>query len=621
MNIWQNIRERRFAQFVAAYMAVGWGALQVVDQLVDREVLGNLWYRLALVVFIAGFPASMIISWYHGAKHHQKVRAPEVWLLAVVGLLTVGAGAWVVRTYEPTDPASVARRLRASALDELTETEDPRRIAVLYFQPRSTDEEVPFLAAGLTETLINELDAVDALHVVSRNGVAPYRGKAVPADSIGRALRVGTIVDGTVAVSEDQIRVNVSFLNANTGEQFGRTLVQRPRTELFELQDDLAEEVSSFLRGLLGEELEVIERRAGAENVEAWRLLQRARAATDHADDLSDADEVDAAWNELGVADSLLAAAERAAPEWVDPTVQRGWLAYRRSRWGGATEQVEASKWIESGLDHARVALQLAPDDPDALELRGTLRYWRYLLDLESDPAAAQRLFEDAEADLRRSIEVNPDQAGAWAILSHLLLNKAETSEAKMAASRAYQADAYLRSADTILWRLYTTSYDLEDQPEAKHWCEELGRRFPDHPRYVECQLFQMTMHNAEPDVDKAWELADDMVQLRPAPEVEFSRRWAHLAVAAVLARADLADSARAVAYRSRGDASVDPTRDLAYLEAFVRTLVGDHDEAITLLGQFVAAVGAERSDIEFWWFSGLRGEPRYQALLATVGG
>lgn len=615
MSILGKIRERRFAQYVAVYTAGAWGALQVVDQLVDREVLGNLWYRLALVLFVAGIPAAMIVSWYHGSKGDQKVVAREVWLLAIVGALALGTGARVVQTYEPTDPASVAKRLRASALEGLAETEDPRRIAVMYFQPRSTDEEVPFLAAGLTETLIDELSQIDVLHVVSRNGVAPYRGEVLPADSIGRALQVGTIVDGTVALSEDQIRVNVSFLNGNTGKQFGRTLVQRPRTELFQLQDDLAQEVSEFLRGLLGDELETIQRSAGAENPLAWELLQRARSAADQADALSDAGDTEKALVQLSLADSLLSDSEERAPQWVDPTVQRGWLDFRRSRLAGAMDQVKADLWIAAGMDRAQVALKLAPEDPDALELRGSLRYWRHLLDVVSDPDESQRLFDGAEADLRRSIALNKNQAGAWAMLSHLLLNKAETAEAKLAASEAYKADAYLRDADVVLWRLYSTSYDLDDPPEARHWCDELGRRFPDNPRFVECHLWQMTMRNTETDVDEAWKLADVMVKLRPADEEAFSRRWAAMAVAAVLARKGMADSARAVANRSRGNAAIDPTRDLVYVEAFVRTLIGDNQEAIGLLAEFMAAVGGSPSDIDYWWFDGLRDEPRYQVL------
>lgn len=620
VNILKDILDRRFAQYVAAYAAIGWGALQVVDQLVDREVLSDLWYRLALVVFLGGLPASMIISWYHGSRGDQKVMLREVWLLGLVGILTVVSGAWVVRTYEPDDPASVARRLRAAALEGIEETADPRRIAVMYFDARSAGEDVPFLAAGLTETLIEKLDAVEALDVVSRHGVSPYRGEAVPPDSIGRALRVGTIVDGTVAASADQIQVTLEFLNANTGQVITRAIVQRPRTEFFALQDDLAHEAAVFLRSRIGEQLELIEREGGIENVEAWQTLQRARAALDHADQLSAAGDFEAEWEELERADSLLAHAEEAAPQWVDPTIQRGWIDFRRSRWRGAMEQVEAGRWIEEGLEHAQVALQMMPDDAEALELRGKLRYWRYLLDLESDPDEAQRLLERAEADLRKAVAVDPGQAGAWDYLGHLSNAKGDVAQAKMAAMRAYQADAYMREADSILWRLFLASYDLGDRPEAEHWCDELGRRFPDDDRFMECQLWLMTMPGIEPDVDLAWELGDALVELSPAPDQELSRRWSRMAVAAVLARAGLEDSARAVARRNDHNPSVDPTHDLTYLEAFVRALAGDADEAVDLLAEYAAARAAGRSDLDFWWFEELRDEPRYQALLEAAG-
>ena len=618
--------DRRAPQLTGVYLAVSWAFLEFVDWGVNQYGLSSTLSSFVVSLLLLMLPTMIWLAWHHGAPGRDGWSRADALLvganiLVAAGILFLGAGFTVseLTTLDPVGDA--ARATRASALESLTETEDPRRIAVLYFEPRSPQEELPYLAAGLTETLITELRTVPALTVTSRNGSALFRDQVVAPDSIGRALKVGTLVDGTVALSDDRIRVNVSFVNAATGDQFGRTLLERPRTELFELQDDLAHEVAVFLRGLLGEELELIEQQAGGENVEAWDLLQRARAATDHADALSDARDMEAAWDQLGVADSHLAAAEELAPEWVDPTLQRGWLAFRRSRWGGATEQTEAARWIEEGMAHAQIALQLDPENADGLELRGKLEYWQWILDLEPDPEAAQQLFDQAEADLRQAIAINPDQAGAWDFLSHLLLNKAETAEGKMAASRAYQADAYLRNANVILSRLFDTSYDLEDQPEAEHWCDELGRRFPDDPRFPDCLLWKMTMHDAETDVDRAWELADALVLLRPSQEVEFSRRWAGMAVAAVLAREGMADSARAVAYRSQGDASIDPTRDLVYVEAFVRTLLGDNEEAIDLLAEFMAAVGGRPSDIDYWWFSGLRQEPRYQALLGSGGG
>jgi tetratricopeptide (TPR) repeat protein len=331
--------------------------------------------------------------------------------------------------------------------------------------------------------------------------------------------------------------------------------------------------------------------------------------------------EVEAAWERLGAADSLLAEAEGAAPNWVEPTVRRGWLAYLRSRWTGGSEQAEAERWIQEGMIHARIALQLAPEDPDALELRGTLQYWKWLLDLEPDPAAAEALFEAAEQDLRGAIAANSSQGGAWASLSHLLLNKGSTAEGKMAASRAYEADAYLQNADLILWRLFSTSYDLEDRVEADRWCRELGRRFPRDARFTECQLWGMTMHDSYVDADRAWELAEEYERMSSPETVELDRRWAGMAVAAALAQAGRADSARAVAERSRGGAAIDPARDLVYVEAFVRTALGDHDEALDLLTEYMAVVGPSSVEVlDHWWFDGLREEPRYQTLRGSGG-
>src|SRR5690606_12998533 len=51
---------------------------------------------------------------------------------------------------------------------------DPSSIAVLYFDDRSADGDLAFLASGITEALIGELSQVRTLKVISRNGVAPY---------------------------------------------------------------------------------------------------------------------------------------------------------------------------------------------------------------------------------------------------------------------------------------------------------------------------------------------------------------------------------------------------------------------------------------------------------------
>jgi len=550
-----------------------------------------------------------------GRKRRRRKISKEMLAAAIV--IVVLGGGFAIRDFVMRDTTRRdARATRASALEQLAETEDPRRIAVLYFEPRSPQEEVPYLAAGLTETLITELGTVPALTVTSRNGSAMFRGKVVPADSIGRALKVGTLVDGTVALSDDRIRVNVSFVNAETGESFGRTLVERPRAELFELQDDLAKEVAAFLRERLGEEVELIERSAAAaENVEAWELMQRARSLSDQADELAAAGDTDGAWERLGQADSVLALAENVSPEWVEPTIRRGWIAYWRARWKGVSQPELGEPWVKSGLELANVALRLEPENADALALKGCLEHWQWAVDLVPDPEASDALLEQAEADLRAAVAEDPSQAIAWAMLSHLMLARGKTAEGNMAAQRAFEADAYLRNVDTILWRLFTTSYDLQATRDAERWCRELGLRAPNDDRFPECRLWLMTMDGVEANVDSAWALAAEYKKLRSPETAEFDRRWSGMAVAAVLARAGLADSARHVAEASRGNPTVDPIKDLVYVEAFVRTLLGDEEEAVDLLAEYLAVAGKTPDEIDHWWFDPLKDLPRYRTL------
>jgi len=301
---------------------------------------------------------------------------------------------------------------------------------------------------------------------------------------------------------------------------------------------------------------------------------------------------------------------------------ERGWLDYREARMSGSFDKTYYADRIAEGMGHAERALKLQPNDPDALELRGTLRYLRWLLNLAPDASEAAQLMVDAEKDLRASVAANNAQASAWTTLSHLLINKLEVAEAKLAAMRAYEADPYLAKANLTVWRLFSTSLDLEDGVEANHWCAEGQRRFPKDPRFAECQIWLFALKGQKPDIKKAWELLEEYVRLSPPNQRDFIRLRGQMLVAMALARAGLADSAKAVAVRSRADANLDPPRELVSFEAIVHTILGEKDEAIRLLGLYYATNPQQRTaggdKDETWWYRDLQGDPRYQALVGT---
>jgi hypothetical protein len=306
-------------------------------------------------------------------------------------------------------------------------------------------------------------------------------------------------------------------------------------------------------------------------------------------------------------------------PRWADPVVGRGRIMYRRSRLA-VENPVAAKAWIEKGEKLAEEALAIHPESPDALELRGSLRYWAWLLALAPDAAASRTLLKGAQDDLERAVRLRPQQAGAWAMLSHLYNNQiGGETDAKLAAARAYEEDAYLSNADVIIHRLFLNSYDLSQFVDAVHWCDVGQRRFPTNYRFVSCQLWLLTTKAKEPNVPLAWSLADSAWRIAPRSDREFQKLEAQMMVAAVLARAGLADSARNVAGRARGSPEVDPTHDLAMMETFVRLLLGDRDEALRSLKVYLAANPQRRAALAQdpgWWYRSLQEDPRYQELV-----
>jgi eukaryotic-like serine/threonine-protein kinase len=498
---------------------------------------------------------------------------------------------------------------------------DPKRLAVMYFASRGGTDSLGHVADGLTEALIHELSEVSALRVISQNGVLPYKNSAVPPDSVARALRVGTLVEGTLTQAGDRLRVSVSLVNAVTGAEIGSKTLERPREEVFALQDDVAKEVAIFLRERLGQEIRVRESQTGTKNVAAWELLQRAEQLVKDVDPLLATADTAAASRRLASADTLLARAGEMDPAWATPLVKRGWLAYRQFDLIGTFDKAYYLKWIQRGMAHAGRALQLKPDAPDALELRGTLRYYKWILNLEPDQTAAAELLAGAEKDLRGAVAGDPTAAFAWSLLSHLLMGQSETGEAKLAAMKAYEADPYLTAAKQTVWRLFNASLDLEDAVEAHHWCDEGQRRFPEYNRFVECQIWLYALKGETPDIPKAWQLLEQYVQITPPPQREFQRRYGQMIVAMALARAGLKDSADAVARRARAGAETDPTRDLALLETYVRILLGDPAQAIRLLSTYIATNPQFRASLardQSWWFQSLRDDPRFKALSGT---
>jgi len=458
---------------------------------------------------------------------------------------------------------------------------------------------------------------------VSRNGSLQFKDSDLPRDSIARVLKAGTIVSGSVEDAGNRIRVNVALTDGESGDVFQRGNFEKPRESLLELQSELAVEVAEFLRVYLGEEVNL--RRTGqeTESPAAWALVQRGERARKEGESLLRQEGRDALVAAFQGADSLLAEAEGMDPGWARPIVMRSQLSLRVAQIS-ASDPLRAKDWIEEGFGHVERALALDPRNALGLETRGFLSYLKWALSLEPDPAAAARLLAGAEEDLEAAVRIQPALANSWNLLSVVYSQKPDLVEAKIAAQRAYEEDAFLSAAENVLLRLYATSYDLEQFPDAVQYCEEGKRRFPRSAGFVECELWLLASRALEADVDRAWEILARMDELSPSQGGEFTHLTGRMVVGGVLARAGLLDSANAVWEGSRGNPEIDPAQELLGFEAVFRLQNGQEDEAMRLLKTYLTTSPEHRTGWRWtshWWWRPLQDNPEFQQLMGSGSG
>jgi len=609
MGLWSELRSRRLVQFLLGYLVAASAAMGGVDQLVDRSLLPEVAYRLALVAFAAGFLAAWIVAWFHGERGAQRVGALELVLLSVTAAGGVAGGAVVLRNHAGGDPAE--------ALPDL------RNIAVLYFEGTDHDQALQPAADGLTETLIDRLRGAGGLNVVTARGVLPFRGGTPVPGTVAERLGAGLLVRGSIQRDEggSGLRVDAELVDTRSGVILERWVSSVPGENVLDLQEAVATELARNLRSVLGREIRLREERSATRSLTAWLLLQRGRAAVKRGDEEVHAAGPEAAVAAFAAADALFAEAQNEDPAWLRPPVERALLAYHRSRITHDRHEVDEA--TRAAIAHADEALERAPNLAEAMAVRGTARYWRWLNQLEG-PEPSAVLWALARTDLEKAAEIDPDQAMAHSTLSHLYYQEKDVSRAALAAQDALRADAWLTDADNVLWRLFWSHYDLEQHDPADRRCGEGRARFPDDPRFALCQLLVMTMAPAEADVDHAWTLVADVDRLLP-PGPRAERHYARLLVGGILGRAGVPDSAAAVLRRARPPAELDPSQELMGVEAFMWTLVGDRDQAIELLQRYVVAAHRFSEGVGIsWWWRDLRDHEDFATLFerpAATGG
>jgi len=496
---------------------------------------------------------------------------------------------------------------------------DLRRLAVLYLEDLSRDSSLHDVATGLTKSLINQLGQVDGLQVVSAEGVAPFVGTSIKSDSIARALNVGALIRGSIEPVGNQLHVAVRLVEGISGVDLDRTGFDVPKGAFLSARDSLVKRVADLLRTRLGDEIRTRELRSSTQNVDAWAILERGGNVKREGERLQEAGDTTGAAQRYAIADSLASRAGSLDAQWPQPLVTRAAIAESRARMTKEPTAIRAA--VDSGLAYVSRALTLDPQDADALEVRARLRFAPVAAGLVRNQRDIDQILDQVERDLRDALTLSPRLATAWQALSVVEDAKKNVAEAMVAARKAYETDAYLRSAPSILWALYSTSYNLEQFTDAIHWCDEGRRRFPNTPAFVRCRLYLLFTKAVTPNPDEAWRAVGDLEKITPKPAWEYRKREAEIITSIVLYRANMSDSAHHVLARTEAGPDIDPRGELVSLRALAHEFFGETDQAITLIEQALATHPEHRAGfgrMNAWWWRDLQSNPRFKTLIAS---
>ncbi|MFK7972734.1 MAG: adenylate/guanylate cyclase domain-containing protein [Bacteroidia bacterium] len=144
--------------------------------------------------------------------------------------------------------------VKVPARSELKEkpTEYTRSIAVLPFVNMSSNKENEYFSDGMTEEIINALTKIRGLRVTSRTSSFFFKNKNIPIQQIGKELNVSTILEGSIRLAGDQLRITAQLIDVSDDYHFWSETFDRSLKDVFAVQDEISLLIADRLREHVG---------------------------------------------------------------------------------------------------------------------------------------------------------------------------------------------------------------------------------------------------------------------------------------------------------------------------------------------------------------------------------
>ena len=258
----REVHRRSIWWALGAYIAVGWLVFELIQQIAesaDQPWLPNV----ALVLLLIGLPIVVGTALVQdrpvedtSETQGQALSTPTTAepALASAGLFSVrnillvalvGAAGVFVMMNTGIWPIS------GDADVEVAATPGEASVVVLPMDNIGGREDVAYLSEGITEEITAQLARVPELRVISRTSAETVMGYNLTISEIADSLGVEHVVEGSVRVFEDQIRVTAQLIHAETDDHLWADSYNGRIQDLFALQEDIAMKVTEALTSVV----------------------------------------------------------------------------------------------------------------------------------------------------------------------------------------------------------------------------------------------------------------------------------------------------------------------------------------------------------------------------------
>jgi len=421
-NLFEQLKQRNVFRAAATYVALSWVLLQIIDLV--SPILG--WpdgvMRIASGVLLLGFIPAIIISWVYeitpeGLKKEQTFAEDTAFRqhvasrmnTVVVLLLITAIVLLALDRYFVREPALAPQTVQAETEPHVEAKIDS--IAVLPFADFSAAGDQAYLGEGIADTVLHMLAGVEGLRVAARTSSFRFGEEDVDIATIGQQLSVASVLEGSVQVAGDKLRVIAQLVRTADQSHVWSQTFDRTLEDVFAIQDEIANAiVAEFGGDDQGSDAPIESSRTSPE-VYAQVLQARQLMRNRNAPDIERAIEL---LNRAIAGDTTYATAHSELA-----------LALYFSTMYGSAELDTVRPLMAQEID---IALQLNPEDATAYVARAVL--WE---------VAEER--EKAIADFRHSLTLNPGDVEVMVWLAESLGSMGEFDASRDLLKRAFETD------------------------------------------------------------------------------------------------------------------------------------------------------------------------------------